>query len=162
MIRRLSAALAAVILFASPSFAEEDATHIGNLAVSAPFTRATLPNAPVGGGYLTIENTGTEPDRLVSITSPVSNDVEVHTMTMDGDVMTMKALDGALEIPAGETVTLAPSGLHIMFMNITQPFVEGETVPVTLNFEKAGALDLELPVLGPAADGPMAGHHHHH
>ena len=65
---------------------------LGSLEISGAFTRATLPNAPVGGGFLTITNTGAEPDRLVSVTSPVSGDVQMHEMAMEDDVMKMQRL----------------------------------------------------------------------
>lgn len=160
MLRLARAAFAAALLIATPVFAHNGVTHLGDINISLPFTRATLPNAPVGGGFLTIENAGTEADRLVSATSPVSDDVQIHEMSMEGDVMKMRALPDGIELPAGETVTLAPGGYHLMFMAIKQPFVEGETVPVTLTFEKAGSVELELPIMAPAADGPAehAGH----
>ena len=152
MIRILRAALAATMLLVTPAFAHDGVVHLGSLNISAPFTRATLPNAPVGGGFVSIENTGAEADRLVSATSPAAKVVQIHEMAMEGDVMKMRELTDGLEIPAGETVTLSPGGLHLMFMSLNQAFVEGETVPVTLVFEKAGSVELELPVLGAAAD----------
>jgi periplasmic copper chaperone A len=150
------AALAAAFLLVTPAFAHDGVTHLGPINISAAFSRATLPNAPVGGGFLVIENTGDTDDRLVSATSAAAPDVQIHEMGMDGDVMRMRQLPDGLPIPAGETVTLAPGGYHLMFMQITQPFVEGETVPVTLTFEKAGTVDIELPVMGAAADAPAA------
>lgn len=161
MIRTVfSAALAAILTLSAPAFAQDGTTHLGPINISQPFSRATLPNAPVGGGFMTIENTGDQADRLVSVTSPASPDVQIHEMAMQGDVMKMRKLSDGLPIGAGETVTLAPGGLHLMFMGITQRFVEGQTVPVTLTFEKAGTVELELPVLGAAADAPAdhAGH----
>ena len=160
MIRLLRAALAAAILVASPAFAHNGIIHHGDLNISLPFTRATLPNAPVGGGFLTIENTGTEADRLVSVTSTVAGATQIHEMAMQGDVMKMRELTDGLEIPAGETVVLAPGGFHIMFMGLKQAFVEGETVAVTLTFEKAGAVEVRLPVQAPAADAPGGMHMH--
>jgi copper(I)-binding protein len=159
MIRLLQAALAATVLLVVPAFAHNGVTHLGDINISLPFTRATLPNAPVGGGFLTIENTGTEPDRLISATSAVAADTQIHEMAMEGDVMKMRQLVEGLEIPAGETVILAPGGYHIMFMGLNQAFVEGETVAVTLTFEKAGSVELLLPVQSAAADAP-AGHGH--
>jgi periplasmic copper chaperone A len=156
MIRLLRAAFAAILLLVTPAFAHNGAVHLGELNITAPFTRATLPNAPVGGGFLTIENTGAEADRLISATSSVAGDTQIHEMSMEGDVMKMRELTDGLEIPAGQTVTLAPGGYHVMFMGLNQAFVEGETVTITLVFEKAGAVDVELPVLGAAADS--AGH----
>jgi copper(I)-binding protein len=163
MIRLLRAAFAATVLLAVPAFAHNGVVHLGPLNISAPFTRATLPNAPVGGGFLTVENTGTEADRLISASSPAADVVQIHEMSMQGDVMKMRELGDGLEIPAGQSVVLAPGGFHLMFMGLKQAFVEGTTVPVTLVFEKAGAVDLELPVMGSAADaaakGPMAMDH---
>jgi copper(I)-binding protein len=160
MIRLLRAALAAAILVVSPAFAHNGIIHHGDLNISLPFTRATLPNAPVGGGFLTIENTGTEADRLVSVTSTVAGATQIHELAMQGDVMKMRELPDGLEIPAGETVVLAPGGFHIMFMGLKQAFVEGETVAVTLTFEKAGSVEVLLPVQAPAADAPAGTHMH--
>ncbi|MBU1334732.1 MAG: copper chaperone PCu(A)C [Alphaproteobacteria bacterium] len=160
MLRLLRAALAAAILVATPAFAHNGVVHLGPINISLPFTRATLPNAPVGGGFLTIENTGTEADRLISATSTVAGDTQIHEMAMDGDVMKMRQLVDGLEIPAGETAVLAPGGFHIMFMGLKQAFVEGETVAVTLTFEKAGSVEVLLPVEATAADAPTAEHAH--
>ena len=156
MIRLLRTALAAAILIVTPAFAHNGVTHLGPLNISLPFTRATLPNAPVGGGFMTIENTGTEADRLVSVTTDVAAKSEIHEMSMDGQVMKMRALTDGLEIPAGETITLSPGGFHLMFMGLKGAFVEGQTVNVTLTFEKAGTVELALPVLGAAADAAPA------
>lgn len=161
MIRLLRAAIAATLLVVAPAFAHDGVTHLGAINISLPFTRATLPNAPVGGGFLTIENEGPEADRLVSATSAVAGDTQIHEMAMEGEVMKMRELPDGLEIPAGETVVLAPGGFHIMFMGLKQPFVEGETVPVTLTFEKAGSVEVLLPVEAAAADAPTAMGHAH-
>lgn len=138
-----------------------DAITVGDLELSGAFARATLPNAPVGGGYVTITNTGDRPDRLVSAQSWFSPDVQIHEMAVVNDVMNMQHLPEGLEIPAGETVTLAPGGLHMMFMDIAQPFVQGETVPVTLTFERAGAVEIELAVQAFGASGMTSGHEGH-
>lgn len=161
MLRLFRAALAAAVLIATPALANDGAIQHGDLTISLPFTRATLPNAPVGGGFLTIENTGTEADRLISATSSVAKDTQIHEMAMAGDVMKMRALSDGLEIPAGQTIALAPGGFHLMFMGLNQPFVEGETVAVTLTFEKAGPIEVMLPVMGMAADAPAAMGHAH-
>lgn len=130
-----------------------DTITVGDLELTAAFARATLPNAPVAGGYVTVTNTGQEADRLVSAQSSFSPDVQIHEMAVVNDVMQMRQLPEGLEIPAGETVTLAPGGLHMMFMNISAPFVEGETVPVTLVFEKAGEVEIALAVQAFGASG---------
>lgn len=129
-----------------PMMATAAPVVLGSLEISNGYTRATLPKAPVGGGYITVINNGTEADRLISVTSPFARSVSLHDMKMDGDVMKMAEMPDGIDIPAGGTVTLAPGGLHMMFMGITQPFVEGQSVPVTLLFEKAGSVDIQLTV----------------
>jgi len=149
--------LAAAILFAAPAFgAFAHEYKAGDLEIHHPVSKATLPGQPVGGGFFTIINHGNQADRLVSITSPVSDDVQVHEMKVENDVMKMRQVDGGIEIPAGGTVELKPGGLHVMFMAIKQPFKQGETVPATLNFEKAGAVAVEFKV--EAAKPGEAGH----
>lgn len=124
---------------------------VGDIKVSGTFARATLPNAPVAGGFLTLTNTGDTPDRLIAVTSPMAGRAELHEMAMQGDVMKMRALEDGIEIAPGETVTLKPGGLHLMFFDLKGPFVEGETVPVTITFEHAGDAHLDLAVGPPNA-----------
>ena len=120
----------------------------GDLEIGAYRAKAMLPGQPVGGGYLTIANKGAAPDKLMSVTSPSAGMVEIHVMEMVNDVMTMRPHGGGLEIPAGATVELKPGGTHLMFMMVTEPFKEGGEVPVMLEFEKAGKVELKLPVTG--------------
>ena len=124
---------------------------IGDLALKAPFARATLPNQPVAGGFLTITNTGDEDDVLISVSSSVSERGEVHEMAMDGDTMKMRELADGLVIPAGETVELKPGGYHLMFMKLNQPLVEGKTVEATLMFKNAGAITIPFAIMGKSA-----------
>lgn len=123
------------------------------------FTRATLPNAKVGGGYLTITNASTQDDRLVAVSTPATPRAEIHEMQMDGDVMRMRPLPDGVPVPAGSIVELRPGGLHLMFMELPVPFVQGETIPVTLTFEKAGEVQTTLTVEAPNAR--MQGHGGH-
>ncbi|MFN7012141.1 MAG: DUF1775 domain-containing protein [Allorhizobium sp.] len=122
---------------------------VGDLELSAGFTRAMLPNQPVGGGFITIKNTGAADDVLIAAESPSAGFMELHEMAMEGDVMKMRPLKDGIPVPAGETVELKPGGLHMMFMKVTEPFVEGGKVNVKLTFQKAGSVDVVLPV-GPA------------
>lgn len=115
------------------------------LEIRDPWAAPTPGGVDVSAGYLSIANGGAA-DRLVSVSSPRAGRVEVHEMRMDGDVMIMRQVEGGLAIPASETVTLAPGGLHLMFMGVTQPFAAGEEIPVTLTFENAGVRELALPV----------------
>ena len=119
---------------------------LGTLEISQPWARATPPSAPAGGGFLKITNTGTSPDRPISARSPAADIVQVHEMKMDGSVMRMREVEKGLELPAGGSVTLAPGGYHLMMMGLKGPLKQGSTVPVTLVFEKAGTIDVELAV----------------
>ncbi len=132
-----------------------DAVTLGDLEISSGFARATLPTAPVGGGYLTIKNNGQKDDTLISATSDVAGEVQLHNMRVVDDVMKMYEMEGGIPLPAGETVTLAPGGLHIMFMQLNQPLVEGTQVSVKLTFENAGTIDVVLDVRKIAAMGKM-------
>ena len=120
----------------------------GDIEISAYRAKAMLPGQPVGGGYLSIANKGAAADRLMAVTSPSAGMVEIHVMEVVKDVMTMRPAADGLEIPAGATVELKPGGTHLMFMMVTEPFKEGGEVPLTLEFEKAGKVDLKLPVVG--------------
>jgi copper(I)-binding protein len=141
--RRLFLA-AAVALLAVPSMAQD--YKLGSLEITAPWTRATAPTARAGGGFMTITNKGTTADRLISARSTVSDKVEIHEMQMDGSVMRMRELAKGLDIPPGATVMLKPGSYHIMFMELKAPLAKDAKVPVTLVFEKAGSIDVQLDV----------------
>lgn len=125
--------------------------QVGDLMLKAPFARATLPNQPVAGAFLTISNMGETDDRLVAVSTSVAERGEVHEMAMDGDTMKMRKLADGLVIPAGESVELKPGGYHLMFMKLNQPLVEGEMVDVTLEFENAGTTTVSFSVMGKGA-----------
>jgi periplasmic copper chaperone A len=114
------------------------------LRIEQPWAAPTPGGVEVSAGYLTIVNTTASADRLVSAASPRAAQVELHKMSMDGGVMRMRTVD-ELAIPAAGTVRLAPGGLHRMFFGVTQPFVECETIPGRLTFERAGEIDVSLP-----------------
>lgn len=125
----------------------------GQLKISNAWAKVMLPGQPVGGGYLTIENAGAEADRLVSVSSQAAPDVQIHEMKMEGDVMKMRRLSDGLDIPAGGKVELKPGGYHLMFMDVKTPFKEGDAFTVKLKFEKAGEVELTLPVSAANAAG---------
>ncbi|WP_026623121.1 periplasmic copper chaperone A [Ensifer sp. WSM1721] len=131
----------------------------GDLQISGGAVKAMLPGAKVGGGGFVVKNNGSTDDRLLAVESPAAGRVELHEMTMENDVMRMRKLDDGIAIPAGETIELKSGGLHLMFMEVKQPFVEGDSVPVTLTFEKAGKVDYALPV-GAASGHDTPGHEH--
>lgn len=137
-------------LVAGPASAQK----IGNLEIDAPWARATPPGASVAGGFASIKNRGGEADRLVGASSPAADHVELHVMSMEGDVMRMRQVP-AFDVPAGGELTLKPGGNHLMFIGVKKPFKEGEKIPVRLRFEKAGEVDVELGVGGMGAAAPM-------
>ena len=147
-----AAALAAAILFSPAATAHE--FKQGDLTIGHPWSRATLPGAKVAAGYLTVKNSGAEPDRLVSVTADIAGKSEIHEMTVKDGVMTMRPLADGLEIPAGGELKLEPGSYHLMFMELKAPAVEGVMFPGTLTFEKAGTVKVEFAVekAGGAAD----------
>jgi copper(I)-binding protein len=155
MLRIFAAAAAALLFAALPASADD--VKAGDLVLSGLWTRATPPGAPTAGGYLTITNKGTEPDTLNAVASPGAAKAELHVMQMKDGVMTMRAVDGGVPIPAGGSVALAPSGYHIMFIGPKAPLKEGETFPVTLTFARAGTVSTFFQVLPVGSKGPEAG-----
>jgi Uncharacterized protein conserved in bacteria len=139
--RRLILATAASLL-ALPTIAQD--YKLGSLEITTPWTRATPPSARTGGGFMTITNKGTVADKLVSARSAASDKVEIHEVQMDGSVMRMRELTKGLEIAPGATVMLKPGGYHIMFMELKAPIAKDAKVPLTLVFEKAGSVDIQL------------------
>ena len=116
--------------------------RVGALHIDHPVARATPAGAPVSGGYMTIRNQGDEADRLIGGAAAFAGKVEIHEMVMDGDVMRMREIADGIEIPPGETVTLMPGGLHVMFMQLNETLEEGAELPATLTFEKAGDVEV--------------------
>lgn len=134
----LAAALAA---FATTTAAAQDVS-VGNIKITAPWARATPKGASVGGAYLKVTNTGTAPDRFVSGSSDAAQRVEIHEMSMDNGVMKMRELSQGLEIKPGETVEFKPGGYHVMLVGLKKPLTQGQDVKATLQFEKAGKVDV--------------------
>ncbi|WP_018698540.1 copper chaperone PCu(A)C [Amorphus coralli] len=155
----MAATAAALTLALAPLSAHAHDYKVGALEIEHPWTRATPPGAAAGGAFLIIVNEGTEADTLIGAASPVAGRVELHTMTMDDGVMKMRQIKGGIEISPGDTATLAPGGNHVMLMDLKEQIVTGKTVPLTLTFEKAGSVDIDLAVSPPGAPGPkMNGH----
>ena len=117
---------------------------VGSIKVENAYTRATVPGQMAAGGFMKIENKGIA-DQLVSASSPVAGEVQLHEMAMDGNVMRMRQVKD-IALPAGGALELKPGGLHLMFMNIKAPLTAGETVPVKLKFAKAGEVEVKMPV----------------
>jgi hypothetical protein len=146
-------ALLGTLALAAPAMARD--YTLGSIEIHEPWSRATPPTAPTAGGYMTITNKGTAPDRLIAVESPAAATAEVHEMKMEGSVMRMRAIDGGLALPPGQTVELKPGGYHVMFTGLKAPFVKGSVVKATLVFEKAGRIDVEFAVAAMGAMMPM-------
>jgi periplasmic copper chaperone A len=147
LIRSLVAAVMVVSAFTS----QAHSFKAGAIDIGHPWARPTAAGQKAGGGYLKLTNAGAA-DRLLSASSDVADSVELHTMSMDGNVMRMRQVEG-IDLPAGQTVELKPGGLHIMFMGLKAPLKEGSKFPVKLKFEKAGEVVVEVKVEQPKAAG---------
>ena len=123
------------------------------IKIEDAYTRATVPGQQVAGGFMKIENKGAA-DQLISASSPVAGEVQLHEMAMEGNVMKMRQIKD-IAVPAGGAVELKPGGLHLMFMNIKAPLTAGETVPVKLKFAKAGEVEVKMPVNAMGNSGAM-------
>ena len=144
----------AATLLAPVTLRADDTVRAGDLVIEKAWTRQAPPRAEVGGGYLTIINAGDEADRLIGAAAPFANRVEIHEMAVTDGVMRMAPIRNGLEIPSGATIELKPGGYHLMFMGLTANPRRGERVPVTLTFEHAGTVTLDVSVLGIGAKGP--------
>lgn len=145
----------AVVAIGGPLAAEVTA---GGLTISAPWARATPKGASVGGGYLKITNTGSEPDRLVGCTTTVSGRAEIHSMTMENGVAKMRRVPDGLVIEPGQTLVLEPGGYHIMFLDLKRPLKQADKFNVALKFAKAGTVEVEFTVAGPGGLPMTHGH----
>lgn len=151
-------AAAAMGLLAAPARAD--------IVIDKPWARATVPGATVAAGYLTIRNTGSSERKLLRLTSPVTDRVMVHRSSIDAEGVARMWPVATLQLGPGESVTLAPSGLHLMFTDLKAPFVAGQKVPVSFQFDGGAEVVTALLEVRPLveADPPPAGkeHAHHH
>jgi copper(I)-binding protein len=153
------AILALATICAGPTSAQQ--VKADDLVLDHAWARATPGGAKIGGGYLTIENRGATPDKLIGGSSPAAAKVEVHEMAMKDGIMTMRPVKGGLSIPPGHSVTFAPGGYHIMLMELKAPLKQGDKVPVTLQFEKAGKVNVTFDIQSVGASGPPSGQMEH-
>ena len=161
--KKLGIFFAGAIVLSSAAHAYD--YKVGALEIDHPWSRAVPKGAAVAAGYLTIRNTGTEPDRLISGSTPVAGKFEIHEMSMDKGVMRMRPVQGGVVIKPGETLELKPQSFHIMMMGLKQPIEKGKPFKGSLVFEKAGEVEVDFTVEGVGAS-PAAAHdvhnmHHH-
>ena len=129
---------------------------LAQIEIENPWSRATTPGAKIAAGYMTIRNGSAAPERLVGASSPLAAKVETHVTMKDGDIMRMREVKG-YEIPAKGHFELKPGGAHLMLVDIKKPFKDGDRIPVTLRFEKAGDVKTEFVV----SSGPPGEHTKH-
>ena len=134
----------------------------GSLEISDPWSRATPKGSSVAAGYMTIKNSGSTPDRLISGSSDVAPKFEVHEMKMEDGIAKMRPVKGGLEIKPGESVELKPGSFHVMFVGLKKPLSAGDQFKATLVFEKAGSVDIDYDVrtMGSQPGGAMPGMKH--
>jgi len=155
----IATALASASLGAQAQTATQTATQTG-IQVQAAWARPTVQGQAAGGGFLRIVG-GPQADKLLSARADFAGRVELHSMSMDGDVMRMRQID-SIDVPAGKTVELRPGGLHIMFMELKAPLKTGASHPLVLKFEKAGEVKVAVQVMpAPPAGGSPAAEHKH-
>ena len=136
--QRLAAASLAVLL-TGPAWAE--------IVVTDGYARAAMPGAPTGAAFMLLENTGPEDDRLIALRSDVAARAELHSHVAGADgVMQMRAIEGGIDLPAGSSHALERGGDHVMLLGLTRSLETGQSVHLTLVFEKAGEVDVEIPV----------------
>ena len=155
----LAAMLASTLTFAVTTASAHD-YKAGSIEIKHPWSRATPKGATVAGGYMKLINTGATADRLIGGSTEIAGKFEIHEMSMDNGVMKMRPLANGVEIKPGETVEFKPGSYHLMFVGITQPVEQGKRVKGTLQFEKAGKVDVEYAVepIGGTPKGEDAGH----
>ena len=141
-------ALAAV---AVPAVAHE--YKAGTVTLTHPWARATPPGAKVGAAYFLIEASKAGGDKLIAAKADVAGRVELHTHLHEGGVMKMRQVPN-VPVAAGRKVTFEPSGYHVMLIDLEQPLKEGDLLPMTLVFEKAGEIKVEATVEPIGAKGP--------
>ncbi len=142
-------AVTALSLTCSLSFAHEYST--AELKIDHPWSRELPPNAAAGGAYFVVHNHGKTADRLIGVQTPQAAKAEMHTMVQLGEVMKMQQLD-SVGIPAGGEAVFAPGGNHVMLFGLKKPLVAGERFPMTLQFEHAGKVEVEVQVEAGTAD----------
>jgi hypothetical protein len=151
-LKQVLLAFAIVCVGSCPVLADE--VKAGDLVISQAWSRATPTGAKAGAAYLTIANKGGTPDRLLGGSADVAGKVEVHEMAMSGGVMKMRPLEKGLEIDPGKTVKLAPDRYHLMLTELKSPLKQGEKLPITLEFEKAGKVMVSFDIGSVGAKGP--------
>lgn len=160
MLPRLFASALLCLLCATASAHEY---RVADLHIDHPWSRALPPNVPNGAAYFVVHNNGKDGDRLLAASSPIADKAELHAHVHIGEVMRMQQIN-SVGIPAGGEARFEPSGNHVMLFGLKKPLVAGERFPLTLEFEKAGKVEVEVAVQtdAPAPAAHSADEHMHH
>ena len=155
--------LAATALALAAPLALAHDFQAGGIHIGHPWARPTVAGQKAGGGYLRLDNRGSVADRLVAASAEdVAGRVEMHSMTMEGDVMRMREVERGIALPSGQAVALEPGGYHLMLMDLKAPLKLGSSFPLKLRFEKAGEVMVDVKVETPAAAPAASATPHHH
>lgn len=152
---RLACLALVALSLAAPASAHEF-HRLGDVVIEQPWSRATP--AKVGGAYMTLRNNGVVPDKLIKVTSPVAERVEIHETKIEGGMAMMRPV-AAIELKRRSSVQLKPGGMHVMLIGLSRPLKEGERIKLALTFERAGTFEIEARVEKAGAMSP--GDHQH-
>ena len=130
------------------------AVAVAEVTVSDPWARASILASRPGAAYLTLRSDVA--DQLVGIKSPAAAEVMIHALETDAAGISRMIHLARLALEPGVPVTLAPGGMHVMLMGLTEKLEEGAMLPLTLSFQEAGEVTVEVPIFGPGASGPEA------
>ncbi len=157
---KLTKTLALVALLVSPLLVTAHEYEVGNLHIDHPWSREMPPSAPTAAVYFVVQNKGDSADRLLSVDTPAAGKAELHEHLHQDGLMKMQQVP-SVEIPASAAVAFAPMGYHVMLFSLPRQFKDGERFPLTLHFEQAGTLQVEVAVQQepPAENGE---HKHQH
>ena len=156
--RNLALAVLAATVLTAP--AQAASYRLGSLEVVQAWSRPAAAGTN-GAGFMTVANHGKTADTLTRVESPAAEKVEMHKTSMANSIMSMKRLDAGLPLAAGESVTFAPGGYHLMLIRLTKPLKTGDLVPATLVFASGARLKVEFPVRATAAEADDMAHMHH-
>lgn len=161
MLKRLVIGFFAVLVMSS---IQVHAAKLGNLVIEQAQARATVGSMPNSAAFLQLANKGKTDDALVSASSAIADRVELHMMSMEGDVMKMRAID-SIELKAEDSLTMKPGqGPHLMLLGLKKPLKAGDKFPMTLNFRKAGTIEVSVEIIDIAVHGKHgtgSGHEEH-
>ncbi|NUR44799.1 MAG: copper chaperone PCu(A)C [Sphingomonas sp.] len=157
--KHVTCLIAAVVLaFGISGASQAQAPPANSIVVEQPWARATPPGAKTGAAYVTLVNNGTTADRLLGATTPLADKVEFHKETEESGVSRMREVP-SVEVQPGARVTFKPGGMHMMMIGLKQSLKEGQSLPITLQFEKAGSIAVTASIgkVGAMKHGNMDG-----